>query len=153
MPRDEVRTGKAIAVDEHAIAAATRRDRAVADLAGAKAVMLLPDMRDRNAEIVLPAGHHSGRGRTGAVIGDQHLEIPVGLPRQRAQREVERVLAIAGRDDDADQISHGGAPIATPSCNGSTFPPRSPPPAGSPRGRRETHAAECRCGRTTTGRA
>src|SRR5215475_13863578 len=47
MLRNEIRAWNAVAVEEHAIAATARRDRAIADLGEAKAIVLVAYMRQR----------------------------------------------------------------------------------------------------------
>ena len=104
---DEIRPHDAIAVEEDAVDAARRQDRAVANLGGAKSVVLMPDMREPMAEPVHPGLDQSDGGRGRTVIGHDNLEIPVGLAGERAQHRVERILAVIGGDDDGDQLGHG----------------------------------------------
>ena len=106
MGGDEVRPQDAVAVEEDAVVAARREDRPVADLAGAEAAMLVPGVRERDAEPRLPARDQRGGRRARAVVGDHHLELPVGLARERAQHRVERVRALVGRHDDGDAVAH-----------------------------------------------
>ena len=103
---DEIRTRQAIAVEEHAIIAMARADRPVADLGGSEIAMLLPDMRQRRAEPRLPRLDQCRGLRPRAVVGDNHLEPPVVLLRQRTQHRVQRVGPVVGRHDDGDQFGH-----------------------------------------------
>ena len=103
MGGDEIRPRDAVAVEENAVAAARGEDGAVADLGGAEAAILVPDVIEAMAELSLPALDQRGGRRARAVIGDHHLEIRVGLAAKRAQHRVERVFAIVGGHDDGDQ--------------------------------------------------
>ena len=106
MRRDEIRPRDAVAVEKHAVVAARRADRAVADLGGAKSAIHLPDMGERHAEARLPALDQRGGRRPRAVVGDHDLELAVALTRQRRQHRLQRILAIVGRDDDGDELGH-----------------------------------------------
>ena len=67
MGGDEIRPRQAVAVEEHDIVAARCADRAIADFAGAKAAMLVPDMRRAArraaASIARPAPRSPGPSR------------------------------------------------------------------------------------------
>ena len=103
MGGDEIRPRDAIAVEENDIVAARGENGAVADFGGAEAAVLVPDVLEAAADPGLPA-FHQRRGRLlRAVVGHDHLEIPVGLARQRTQHRFERVFAIIGGDDDGNQ--------------------------------------------------
>ena len=105
---DEVCTRDAIAVQEYAIGAAARQDAAVADLAGAKSAVLMPDVAKRRREMRGLRLDECARRRPGAVVGDHDFEMTVALARQRTQNRAERVLPIVGRDDDGDEFGHQG---------------------------------------------
>ena len=65
---------------------------------------------ERHAEPRLPLLDQRRGRRPRAIVGDHHLEAPVGLARQRPQHRVERIRAIKCRDDDGDQIGHARLP-------------------------------------------
>ena len=105
---------------ENDVVAARRADRAVADFAGAKTAMLVPDMGERHAKPRLPLLDQRGRGRPRAVVGHQDLEVAIVLARQRTQHCGERVVAVEGRDDDRDRAFTARAPSAMLSCSGNS---------------------------------
>ena len=108
MGGDEIGARETIAVEEDHVDALGGEDGAVANLGGAKAAVLVPDMGERAAEPALPGGDQVGGRRRRAVVGDDHLEILVALARERTQHGIERVLAVIGGDDDGNQFGHGG---------------------------------------------
>jgi len=91
MPRDEIRAWDAVAVEEDAIVAAARRNRTIADLRGAEADMLVPNVRERSPELGFPPRDHRFRRRTRAIVRNNHLEVAIVLSRQPAQRGVESI--------------------------------------------------------------
>ncbi len=105
--RDEIRPRDAVAVEENTIAAARGQDRAVANLGGAKALVGMPDMIEPPVEFGLPLADQTRRGGTGAVVGNDHLEVRICLPRERSEDRIECVLAVESGDDDGDQLGHG----------------------------------------------
>ena len=107
MGGDKIRPHDAISVQENDITAARGQDRAIADFGGAKAAVLVPDMREPVADLGL-AGLDQLRGRRRrAVVGHHHLELLIGLARERAQHRRQRVCAVIGGDDDGHEFSHG----------------------------------------------
>ena len=107
MGGDEIRPHDAVAVEKDAVVAARGQDRAVADFAGAKSAIFVPDMLEAVAEFGLPGLDQLAGDRGRAVVGHHDLEIAVGLARQRAQHRRERILAVIGGDDDGNQLGHG----------------------------------------------
>jgi hypothetical protein len=87
-----------------------RQHRAIADLSGTEAAMLVVHVRERETEIRLPALHQPRRRRPRAVVGHDHLKIAIGLARQPPQDRVERIFAVVGGDNHGDQIAHGRGP-------------------------------------------
>ena len=152
MRGDEARPRDAIAVQEDEIASRAFADAEIADLGETEAAVLVPHMLDRDRRAGGPVGDDALGRRARAVVGDHDLETAVGLARQRAQDGVERVRPVIGRDDYRDQVIHGDASRAMPSCNGNKFLPRWPLPGETPPGRREIRGAARRRAGTTTGR-
>ena len=74
--------------------------------------MLLPDMLERTAEFRHPIRDQLRRALARPVVGDDDLEIAIGLDRQRTQYGIECVLAVPGRDDHRNQISHASRPFS-----------------------------------------
>ena len=103
MHGDEIGARQAIAVEEDAKLAGAGTDATIADLAAAKAKMLMADMLDRHRQPRRPAFDDACGFRSRAVLGDDDFEILVRLMRERAQRRFERVVAVIGRDNDRDQ--------------------------------------------------
>ena len=101
---------QAIAIEEHAIIATAIPDGAIANLTRAKPAMLLPNMLERHTEPLLPLFDQRRRRRPRTVIGDHHLEAPVGLTRQRPQHGVKRIRTIERRHQNGDQVRHGHLP-------------------------------------------
>ena len=102
MRGDEIRPHDAIAIQENAVAAARDQDGAIANLGGAKSAVFVPDMVESAAKPVLPSTDHRSGSRARAVIGDDDLEIPVGLVRERTQHHIEHVFAVIGGHDDGN---------------------------------------------------
>src|SRR5205814_9616810 len=90
----------------HAIAAAACEDCTIADGGSTKALILLPDMRERGTEARLPTVDHCRSGRPRAIIGDHHLEFAIRLAGERTQNGVERAFAIVGCDNERNKLSH-----------------------------------------------
>ena len=109
---DEIRPRQAVAVEKYDVIAVGYADRAIADFAGAKAAMLVPDMGERNAEPGLPLLDQRRGGRRRAVVGHEDLEVAILLARQRAKHGIERVFAIVRGDDDGDQPAHRRRPFS-----------------------------------------
>ena len=102
MRGDEIRPHDAIAIQENAVAAARDQDGAIANLGGAKSAVFVPDMVESAAKPILPSTDHHSGSRARAVIGDDDLEIPVGLVRERTQHRIEHVFAVIGGHDDGN---------------------------------------------------
>ncbi len=112
MRGDEIGAGQAIAVEEDAKLAGARADAAVADFAAAKTAMLVADMLERHRQTRFPALDDARGVRPRAVVGNDDFEGFIRLMRERAERGIERILAIIGRDDDGNErLSHGLAPL------------------------------------------
>jgi hypothetical protein len=151
MTCNEAGTRDAIAIEEDTIVAPAFEDRAIADFAGTEPAMFMPDVFEAAAKFrfpkfLFPLRDQRSGSRTRSIIGDNHLEIAIRLPRKRTQNNLERVLAIVRRDDDGDEISHAAVPSARLSCNGSKFPRRSRPRAKSPHVHPEIPPSEDRSG-------
>ena len=112
MGGDKIGPRQAIAVEKHEVVAARFTDRAIADFAGAKAAMLVPDMGERNTEPRLPLLHQRRGGRPRAVVGHEHLEVAIPLARKRTQHGGKRVFAVVRGDDDGDQRFHRRRPFS-----------------------------------------
>src|SRR6185312_16273536 len=106
MRRDKIGPYDAIAVEENAVAAARRENRAVADLRRAETLVSVPDMLKAVRKFRLPGVDQlrGGRGRT--IVGNDDLEIPVVLDRKRAQHRIQRIFAVECRDDHGNQFGH-----------------------------------------------
>ena len=106
MRRDKIGTHDAIAVQENAVAAARRENRAVANLRRAEAFVGVPDMLKAARKFRLPGIDQLRGGRTRTVVSHDDLEIPVALDRKRPQHRIERIFAVECRNDDGNQLGH-----------------------------------------------
>src|SRR5580658_9329783 len=102
----EIRPGDAIAVDKNADRSGTAKNRPVADLREPKATILVPNMDQPLAQSRHPGLNELPRRRTRAVVSHDHFEVSILLTCQRSQHRVERILAIEGRNDDGNKLSH-----------------------------------------------
>src|SRR6185436_12052005 len=106
MRADEIRTHNAIAVEENTVAAARRKNRAVADLRRTEALVGVPDMFKAVRKLRFPGIDQLRGRRSRAIISHDDLEIPVALDRKRPQHRIERILAVECRNDDGNQFGH-----------------------------------------------
>jgi hypothetical protein len=147
MHRYETRPCQTVPVQENAVAAVAHRNRAISDFREAEASIIVPDMFHRNTGALRPGRDHAAGLRARAVIGDDDLEVAVGLRRERAQDGVERIGPVVGCDNDGDQVSHAAAPKTMLSCSDSNCLPRRRPRAENPRDHRaaaqDVGAKEC----------
>ena len=100
VPRHEIRQHETIAVDKDEIVAPALADGEIPRATRTETALLLPDMAQRERQLLTQRRDHA-RGRGGrTVVGDHRLEPEVRLPRQRTQREAESVRRLEGGDDD-----------------------------------------------------
>src|SRR5262249_37787838 len=83
--RDVIASRDAVALEEDAVTALRRQDGAVADFGEAEAVVGMPDVAEAAGEPRLPGVDQTPGLFRRAVIGDQHVEIGIALPNERAQ--------------------------------------------------------------------
>ena len=98
--RDEVGRRDAITVVEDEIVGARRRGGAVADRRQAKALVLVPHVRDREGRPLRERLHHRARLGRRAVVGHDELEIEIVLREESFEHGSERIGAVVGGDDD-----------------------------------------------------
>jgi len=108
----EIGTNETVAVEKYDVFAGRLANGMVADFRGAKAMMLMPDMGNRNAEPRLPLRDHRSGRRRRAIVRYDDLEVSVLLCRERAKHDVKRVFAIIGGHDDGDQRVHRVRPLS-----------------------------------------
>jgi hypothetical protein len=106
--RNELRMQDHVAVDEHDVLGARPRNRAVAGASEAKALVLLPDVLERQTDRA-PALDHSACGRAGAVVGDDYFVWPLRLPGYAGEREVQGFGPVIRRYDQAGAHLRGAA--------------------------------------------
>src|SRR5207302_3436894 len=88
------------------IVPAASENAAIANLGGAKAAILMPDVLERAVETGGPPSQKFPRGSTRAVVGNDDLEVAVGLVIEPAQHGTKRIHAVIGRNDDGDLRGH-----------------------------------------------
>src|SRR6516225_6573538 len=97
MRGDEIGSGQTVAVEENAQRTGASANAAVANLAAAKTAVLVAYVFERYAKARPPGGDDLGRFRPRAVIGNDDLEITIGLRSERAKHRLQRILAVQGR--------------------------------------------------------
>src|SRR5258706_12785797 len=98
--RDEVRRRNAVTVVEDEGVGARRRGGAVADRRQAKALVLVPHVRDPEGRPLRERLPHGARLGRGAVVGHDELEIEIILREESFEHGGERIGAVVGGDDD-----------------------------------------------------
>src|SRR5580658_7207290 len=110
---DEIGLYQAIAVEKDAKLAVAGANAAIADLTATKPAVLVPHVLERQRQPRLPVLHDARGVQTRTVVSGDNFEIAVRLMRQRAERRVERILAIIGRDNNGDErrAAHDSTPL------------------------------------------
>ena len=103
MRGDEIGSDQTVAVEENAQRTGASANAAVANLTAAKTAVLVAYVFERYAKARPPGGDDMGRFRPRAVIGNDDLEITIGLRSERAKHRLQRILAVEGRDDNRDE--------------------------------------------------
>ena len=131
MGGDKIGPGHAIAVKKDAQRALAGTNAAIANLTAAKPAMLVTDMLEWNREARLPVFDQSRGLGSRAIVSNDDFEIAIRLRGKRAQRSVQRVLAIVGCDDNRNEkrAAHDCSPPRIEEMLGMPFSPR---PAHSP---------------------
>ena len=128
MRRNEIWSHQAVAVEKDAIVAGGSEDGAVANFGEPEAFVRMPHVHDAAADAAVPVINHRFGIRSRTVIGYDHLEVGIGLVRERAQHRIERIRPIVGGDDDGNEIGHAcpaSLDLTEPECKlAATFPRR-----------------------------
>ena len=104
MPRDEIGARDAVAIEEDAEAASASADAAIANFAAAKSAVFMPHPLDRDREPAGPGFNGTGGGGPRAIVGDNNLEIAVGLMCESAQHGVQRIRPFVSCHHHGDKI-------------------------------------------------
>ena len=88
---NEVGARQAIAVEKDAVRSGAGANAAIADLAAAKVLVRMPHMDEAAADAAVPVIDQCFGIRSRTVIGHDHLEVGIGLVRERPQHRIKGI--------------------------------------------------------------